>query len=244
MGSFQRRRNLKYCIDSWVFEKNPDVCASIIIGKGLQNSMTTETDSQVLGEAEASTRKQIEPSNLKTYPPIALYRDALRNAGINPNKFMNSVEAMSKRVVKSGSLPRINALVDLCNAVALEECISLGAHDLRDINEDLAVRMSVEGDTFLPFGADVFEAVPAGELVFISGSKVQTRQWLWRQSELGKIVEDSSDILFQLVGFKGEYHQNFENAIESIEQLVADRFGGNFQTYRVDADHPEIEFNV
>jgi DNA/RNA-binding domain of Phe-tRNA-synthetase-like protein len=235
---------MKYVIDDWVFEKNPDVCASIIIGKGLKNSKTTEEDSQVLAKAEAKVRAEIDPKALKEFAPIADYREALRNAGINPNKFTNSVEAMSKRVTKSGNLPRINALVDLCNAVALEECISLGAHDLRDIDEDLAVRKSVEGDVFLPFGAKEFEAIPAGELVFISGSKVQTRQWLWRQSELGKILEDSSDILFQLVGFKGAFYQNYENAIAAIEDLVSNRFGGTCKTYRVDVDQRGIEFEV
>ena len=235
---------MKYTIDSWVFEKNPDVCACIMIGKGLKNTKTTDEDSKVLAEAEAKVRAEIDPKTLKEFAPIADYRDALRNAGINPNKFTNSVEAMSKRVVKSGSLPRINALVDLCNAVALQECISLGAHDLRDIDQDLAVRKSVEGDVFLPFGASEFEPIPADELVFISGSKVQTRQWLWRQSELGKITLDSSDIVFQLVGFKGMHYDNFENAIAAIESLVEERFEGSFKTYRVDREQPEIEFEV
>ncbi|SET82787.1 B3/4 domain-containing protein, partial [Natronincola peptidivorans] len=42
-------------------------------------------------------------------------------------------------------MPLINALVDLCNAVSIEQCISLGAHDLKDIHEDLEVRFSREG---------------------------------------------------------------------------------------------------
>ena len=205
---------MKYKVDDWVFEKNPDVCFGIVIGKGLKNTETSESDSGLLAQAEASVKGKIEAGTLKTYPQVAIYREALRSVDINPNKFMNSVEAMSKRVVKSGSLPRINALVDLCNAIALEEIISLGAHDLADIDEDLAVRLSTEGDRFRPFGSEAFESVPAGELVFTSGSKIQTRQWLWRQSELGKITLESSDIIFQLVGFRGVYEENFERAMK------------------------------
>ncbi len=235
---------MKYKVDEWVFDKNPDVCFGIIVAKGLVNSGTSTSDSEILKEAELGIREKIEPSELKTHPQVAIYRDALKKADINPNKFMNSVEAMSKRVVKSGSLPRINAMVDLCNAVALKEVISLGAHDLKDIDADLAVRLSVSGDVFRPFGSTEFEDVPAGELVFTSGSKIQTRQWLWRQSELGKITEDSSDIIFQLVGFKGDFHQNFEEAMEAVEELIVSRFKGKYQTFVVNAENREIEFEV
>jgi DNA/RNA-binding domain of Phe-tRNA-synthetase-like protein len=155
---------------------------------------------------------------------------------------MNSVEAMSKRVVKNGSLPRINALVDLCNAIALREVISLGAHDLRDIDDDLSLRLSQSGDIFRPFGSTEFEDVLPGELVFTSGAKVQTRQWLWRQSELGKITLTSTDIIFQLVGFKGEHFENFESAMHSVEALVKKRFGGVCTSYVVDVNCAEVEF--
>ncbi len=42
---------------------------------------------------------------------------------------------------------------DLSNAVSIERIISLGAHDLNDIHENLEVRFSKNGDVFLPFGA-------------------------------------------------------------------------------------------
>lgn len=235
---------MKYSVEQWVFDKNPEACFGIIVCKGLKNSKSSTQDSKALEAAEHFIRESIEPSALKTFPQIAQYRDALRRVEINPNKFMNSVEAMSKRVVKSGSLPRINALVDLCNAVALKEVISLGAHDLADIDADLSVRLSKEGDVFRPFGSESFEEVAPGELVFTSGQKIQTRQWLWRQSELGKITLDSSDIIFQLVGFKGDYYDNFKNAMREVEGLIADRFDGTYRSYIVNKDSKMIEFQI
>jgi len=233
---------MKCTVDNYVFEKNPDVCFGIIIGKDLKNSATTDDDSQKLKNSEDGLKEVINTENLKTHPSMAVYRDALKNVSINPNKFMNSVEAMCKRVVKGGSLPRINALVDLCNAVALKNIISLGGHDLRDIKYDLEVRLTVEGDKFLPFGKEEFEDVKAGELVFTSGNEIQTRQWLWRQSELGKVNLDSSELIFQLVGFKGEHEDQFKNAMKEVEELVSERFSGTFQSFLVDSSNPSIEF--
>lgn len=234
---------MKYSIDPWIFEKNPNVCFGVIIGKNLSNTETSKSDSSELAESEIYVKKLFAANNLKTHPAIALYRDALKNVGINPNKFTNSVEAMSKRVIKSNSLPRINALVDLCNAFSLRESISLGAHDLSEINYDLEVRLSHEGDKFMPFGTSTFEIVPKGELVFVSGNEVQTRQWLWRQSEHGKITLDSKNILFQLVGFMGENKDSFNKTMNAIEKTITKRFKGTYKSFVVDKENPEIYFD-
>lgn len=233
---------MKYSVAPHIFEKNPNVCFGIIIGKGLKNSETTNRDSAQLEASECHIRDIIKPETLKTHPEIAVYREALQNVGINANKFINSVEAMSKRIVKGGSLPRINALVDLCNAVALKHVVSLGAHDLRDIHDDLSVRVSVEGDCFLPFGEKEYEVVPPGEVVFTSGNVVQTRQWLWRQSQLGMIDLESSDIVFQLVGFKGDHYAAFLAAMDEVEELAKTRFGAETSRFIVDSDHSGIDF--
>ncbi len=237
-----RSEEMKYSIDPFIFEKNPSTCFGIVVALGLKNSITTEADNQRLKYSEELVRKEIPEDQLKSTPAIMIYREALKNVDINGNKYMNSVEAMIKRLVKGGSLPRINGLVDLCNAVALKHMVSLGAHDLRDIHEDLCVRLSVEGDKFLPFGEKEYEALSAGEVVFTSGDIVQTRQWLWRQSQLGMIDLDSTNIFFQLVGFSGEHYKAFENALVEIEQLAIERFGGTTERFIVNKENPMIEF--
>lgn len=231
---------MKYSVAPYIFEKNPDMCFGLIIAKDLKNSKTTEQDSQFLGESERGLRETIAIENLKTTPAIAVYREALKNVGINCNKYTNSVEAMSKRVLKGGDLPRINALVDLSNAVALKYVVSLGAHDLRDIQGDLAIRLSVEGDKFLPFGSDDYEVVPPGEVVFTSDNIVQTRQWLWRQGKLGMIHLDTKDVVFHLVGFKGQYFEAFNAAMDDIEKLAQERFGAQTQRVIVDSDQRSV----
>ena len=233
---------MKYEISDWIFDKIPNVCFGVIIGKNLKNSETSQEDSDHLTAMEEVLRQRIAVEDLKTTPEIAVYRDALKLVEINPNKYTNSVEAMSKRVLKGNSLTRINALVDLCNAIALEEGISLGAHDMKDIDDDLSVRLSIDGDIYRPFGKEEFEDVPAGEVVFTCGNKVQTRQWLWRQSELGKITLESSDIFFQLVGFSGEHFDRLTKAMKQVENLVSERFDGKFKSFIVTKDNPSIEF--
>ena len=229
-----------YKVEPWMFEQNPQVCFGILVGRGMTNTPTGGEDANRLSESEAALRERLSELPLKEHPDIKVYRDAIRQVGINPNKYVNSVEAMSKRIMKGQSLPRINALVDVCNAIGLKHVVSLGGHDLKDIQDDLAVRRSVDGDRFLPFGADEWELVEPGEVVFTSGSTVQTRRWLWRQSELGKMTLDTTDVFFQLVGFKGDHFSQLENTMQELEQTIRDRFGGSVQSYLVDQKNPEI----
>lgn len=233
---------MRYTVDKSVFELNDRVKMGILIGSNLKNSETSIEDEKRLRDAEASMRETVQADSIRELPNVALYRQIMTSAGINPNKFPPSVEAMFKRILKGGQLPVINALVDLCNAVSIEQGISLGAHDLKDIHEDLEVRLSRNGDIFLPFGASEYESVEEGELIFTSGNIVQTRKWIWRQSELGKTEIDSSNIFFQLAGFGDNEEDSLLKAMKEIDKLVVDRFGGTCQQYVVDISNPSIEF--
>ena len=231
---------MRYTVDETVFEINPEIKFGILIGSNIKNSETSAEDEKRLREAEENMRKTVKAEEIRALPNVALYREVMAKAGINPNKFLPSVEAMFKRILKGGELPKINALVDLCNAVSIEQIISLGAHDLSDIHEDLEVCFSREGDKFIPFGSEEPEMVEEGELVFKSGNYVQTRKWIWRQSELGKTTLDSKDIFFQLVGFGDDPSLN--NAMAGIEDLIINRFGGSSKKYLVDINNRYIDF--
>lgn len=233
---------MRYTIDKSVFELNPNIKFGILVGRNIKNAETKTEDEVRLRKAEDKMREEVKVEQLRDLHNVALYRDTMIKSGINPNKYPPSVEAMFKRIIKGGQLPLINALVDLCNSVSIENVISLGGHDLTDIHEDLEVRYSKKGDVFLPFGETKYEDVTEGELVFTSGNVVQTLKWVWRQSELGKLTLNSHDVFFQLVGFEYDEGSSLYKAMGEIEKLVIDRFQGNCKKYLVDINNPAIEF--
>ena len=233
---------MRYTIDKLVFELNKDIKFGILIGEDIVNYETSVQDEERLRKAEFRMRNEIKPDEVRNLHNVELYRDVMSKSGINPNKYPPSIEAMFKRIIKGGQLPVINALVDLCNAVSIENGISLGGHDLNDIHEDLEVRYSRKGDIFLPFAAESYEDVPEGELVFTSGNIVQTLKWVWRQSELGKLTNESHNVFFQLVGFEYNEQSKLKKAMDDIENLVTDRFNGKIRRYMVDINNPSIEF--
>ena len=233
---------MKYTVYPEIFELNQEIEFGIIIGRNLTVSQSSVADQQILLAAQARLRANITPDTIRELPNVATCRAILQKAGINPNKYTPSVEAMLKRITKGNNIAVINSLVDRCNVVSIENEISLGGHDLKDIQYDLEVRNSKAGDRFLPFGETVWEEVEPGELVFTAGPQVQTRKWIWRQSELGKITPETQNVFFQLTGFKGS--AGLYKAIKEVEALITGRFGGSFETHLVNRDNPMIEFEI
>ena len=111
---------------------------------------------------------------------------------------MSSIEAMAKRASKGNMLPSINPIVDLVNALSLKYILPMGAHDIDFLEGEIAVRFSKEGDIFTPLGEENTEILQSDELVYADINRIRTRRWIWRQSNIGRIDEKSTNILFPI----------------------------------------------
>ena len=81
----------------------------------------------------------------------AMYRDV----GLDPTKRRPSSEALLRRVGKGGRLPRVNALVDVCNWCSVEMQLPYGVYDLARIDGDVELRLGTAGEAYPGIGKDV-----------------------------------------------------------------------------------------
>jgi DNA/RNA-binding domain of Phe-tRNA-synthetase-like protein len=101
-----------------------------------------------LAEAEARARRRV-PGD-----PAAV-RSMYRRVGIDPTKTRPSSEALLRRVVGGGSLPRINALVDVCNWCSLTSQLPYGLYDLASVSGDVTLRLGRDGEEYAGIRKDV-----------------------------------------------------------------------------------------
>jgi len=208
---------MKFIVDLEVFAKLPDICFGVVIAKGLDNKSRINLISELLTKNISETKNQLTGLNIKEFGKIVYYRNAFNDLGFNPNKFLPSVEALVTRIVKGGQMPNINNIVDLVNAVSIKHIVPIGAHDIDSSVNDIEVRFSKEGDCFIPFGSHVADNPDQNELVYVRGNSVKTRRWIWRQSDIGKITEDSTNIFFPIDGFKTK---NLQSVLASRDDLA------------------------
>ena len=242
--SQQGGHTMYYQVSQEFFDKLPNACFGAVAVRGLDNTHDIPELEQMLAENVAACETYFAGKKPKETEDILPYRAAFTALGINPNKFLCSIEALLTRIAKGKGFPHINAAVDLGNAVSIKHRLPMGAHDLGTIDEGLDVRLAREGDTFIPFGSTETETPDAGEAVYASGSEIRTRRWTWRQSERGKITEETTAILFPIDGFSDVNADEVRAAAEELTALLRRYFGDGIEieTGVVTKDAPRFEF--
>ena len=86
------------------------------------------------------------------------------------------------------------------------------------------------------------EAVPEGELVYVSGHQVKTRRFIWRQSDDGKITNLTTEYLIPLDGFTGTNDDDVIKARDEFASLLTEWFGASASTGFVSKENNIFNF--
>lgn len=231
---------MKFKVYDEVFKKLPDLYFGVVVGNQINNQQHIPEIYDLMKNEMSQVKNNLTGVNLKEYQGIIPYRDAFNQLNLNPNKFMSSVEAMVKRVSKGNILPSINPVVDLVNRISLKYILPMGAHDLDALEGEIAIRFSRKGDTFTPLGEELVEVLDSGELVYADSKRIRTRRWIWRQSNIGKIDENSKNIFFPIDGFQTN-KERVMKAAEELEILLKRYFNCQIKKSFIDINHQEME---
>ncbi|MEJ0077892.1 MAG: phenylalanine--tRNA ligase beta subunit-related protein [Alphaproteobacteria bacterium] len=164
----------------------PDYRVAFVLAEGLTIAPErTAALDQLIAEREAAARAKWGGRELSQIPGIAAWRAAYKGFGIKQTRYRASVERLVKNVLAGRPLARVNAFVDLYNAVSLAHVLPLGADDLDRVTPPLSFRHAREGDSFVDM-ADAEEggepeAPKPGEVVYADAAHVLCRRWNWRQ---------------------------------------------------------------
>lgn len=210
----------KFLVDDEVFEVFPNYCVGVVIANGIDNSKPLDGLGDLLqNEIDKFTQENTD-NNVRELRYVNLYREAFRKLNINPNKYMCSIESLLKRTQKNKKLPVINPVVDLGNFFSIKYQLPLGAHDIDKLVDNLEIRFTNQDDRFLPMGETEIEIPDSGEFVYVSGNTVKTRRWMWRQSDDGKITEESSNIFFPIDGFIDENEKDVIKLRDELSEFI------------------------
>ncbi len=229
---------MNFTVNNEVFDVIDDFCVGVVVAYQVDNMQPKQEIYNMLIEEMEKTYDAISDLNLKDHPLIFPYRVAMDAFGINPNKFPCSIEAMLKRIQKGGAIPSINPIVDLNNLISVRYFLPMGSHDIDALTGECSIRLSSEGDIFLPLGDTTEEVLPAGELVYADAQRIRTRRWIWRQSEIGKITQESKTIFFPIDGFLSVNETSVRAAQEDLAELLQQFFDCKIHLDFIDKSHP------
>lgn len=131
---------------------------------------------------------------------LAAWAEVFRRFGAKPQRTPCSAEALRKRVLRDGSLPSIDPVVDLYNAVSLQYAIPVGGENFAAYvgAPRLLIADGTELFDTMKDGALAHESPEAGEVVWRDDDGVTCRRWNWRQGVRTRLSADAKQMWFIL----------------------------------------------
>ncbi len=230
---------MRFRIDAEVLQRFPHAVVGVVVVWNGQNAAERPEPAQLLHERASELRRSMDMAALEAHPSIQVWRRVF--SAMTASRYHSSVEALARRVIRGEDVPHRNPAVDLGNLISLKYLLPVGCHDLDCLRGDLAIRISRQGDRFMPINSSRSEEVPPGEVVYADDVEVRTRRWVWRQGEGGKVTTESRNIFFPIDGFRGINDDVVRQATGELASLAARFLGGTVQTFFLGADNPEVE---
>ncbi len=234
---------MQFSVNPEVFEHLETACIGVVVARGLDNTMANPVIDRLRMDSIRRFIERLRCGTARQAPEIAPYREAFHRLGFDPDHFSPSIETLACRVEKGRGVPSINPATDLGNAISLRHFVPLSAYDLgsSDAEADVCIRLATPADRFLPFGQEDLEDVTQGEVIYTLGDCVKTRRWLWRQSPIGKVTENSRNVFFPIDGFSDHNLDRILAARDHLARMLQEQLACEVVVGLVDQDHPLFE---
>jgi DNA/RNA-binding domain of Phe-tRNA-synthetase-like protein len=211
-------------VDPAVHAAHPDYVALVVLASGLANGPSDAGSDAQLSAAEAQLRAS-DLARATDHPHIAAWRAAFSAFGAKPSRYPSSAEALIARVLKGQALPRVNALVDLYNAISVRRVVPIGGEDANRLQGPLRLTIAAGGEPFDPRGDGTgVEQVAAGEVVWRDDRGVTCRRWNWRQGRRTQLTADTTRAFFVFDRLDGLTVDELHHAADELSDLLLDRW--------------------
>jgi len=201
----------------------PEAEIRLVVVSGLDNTEPWPEAGQVRAEAEAAVAAGTISADPAVNESVASWQEAYRAFGTNPKRSRPSVDALLRRVTRSGVLPRISPAVDAYNAVSVLSSLPAGAFDLDRVRGDVEIRLAGDRDRFEPLGEPgEWEDTRPGEVVYADADSVLTRHWNHRDCHRTMLRPDSRNAVFILERASGAVpSERLDRAVARLAAILA-----------------------
>ncbi|EMC1014821.1 B3/4 domain-containing protein [Enterobacter bugandensis] len=146
--------------------------------------------------------------------------------GAKPKRTPCSAAALRKRVLKDGSLPSLDPVVDIYNAVSIRYAIPVGGENLAAYSGAPRLTLADGSEPFDTFkeGEPVVEHPEPGEVIWRDDLGVTCRRWNWRQGIRTRLESQAQTMWFILESLPSMPLAALEEAgqelVNNLQQLM------------------------
>jgi len=211
---------MKLKISDEIFERYPEIEIGIVIARNIQNGKSPKDLIDKMGDVESEARSKIDKERILEIPTIEKWREIYKSFGAKPSKFKNSVEALTKRVLRGDEIYQINTLVDIYNLISLKYIMTVGGEDLEKIEGNLQLDFAGGDEEFIPLGSSEIENPKEGEVIYFDEKGVICRCWNYREADRTKLTENTKNAVIVIENNLPERKEEHLNALEEMKGLI------------------------
>jgi DNA/RNA-binding domain of Phe-tRNA-synthetase-like protein len=233
-------------IEEEIFQEFPLFRRGIVVASGIQNQGGSEELEALLLEAVESAGRR--PIDVKADPRIAVWSEAHRRFGSNPNKFPPAHFSLIKRVQKPGiHLPFINRVVAVMNYNSIVDVIPVGGDDLDHAGPCLELRYASGQETFVPLDSpETSEHPTQGEVIYVvaDSGRVMCRRWNWRNGYETRIKEETRTMVMNIDGLGPESEPIATKTRDRVAAMLEKYCGAQTVKAMLTPAQPSFRFEV
>jgi DNA/RNA-binding domain of Phe-tRNA-synthetase-like protein len=204
-----------------IAERFPAIVGGVVHADGIRNGPSPRGLTDAFAAEQQVVLERLGDTPLSEVPSLNAWRRVFRGFGVDPTAYRSAAEALLRRLTKQGSIPSINALVDIGNLVSIRYALPVAVFDLASITDGLTVRLATGGESFTDLGSGETEHPELGEVIFIDpAGHVAARRWCWRQSAESASSPSTTSILVTVEGHHDDARRDVEAALADIDALL------------------------
>lgn len=191
----------------------------VLYVQGLRNAATDGWSDRLLADAELHVQgRGYKPLE---HPHMRAWGEVYRAFGAHPKRYRNGCLALALRE----RVPRINALVDAYNAVALRQMLPIGGEDWDRLESDLVRTRATGHEPFVGNDAGGSPEHPEqGEPIWCDRLGVTTRRFNWRQARRTRIEESTRAAFFVFDTVAPYGLENAVRAASCLRSVIEERW--------------------
>ena len=128
------------------------------------------------------------------------------------------------------------------NLVSLSHVVPAGGFDLAELEGELWLRLTREGDVLTALDDSSTVSVDPGEVAYASGSTVLTRHFVWCQSRTGLITPSTQRVFLVSEILAGLDDDVAGEVLEALSSGLTEHFGSEPNVFLVHEGAPAASF--
>lgn len=230
----------KFIIEDAFWELFPNAKIGIIVCNNIDNTIADKGKYEtLLLDAEREVSKHLTNEEFSKNDVISVWREALQRFKTKKGA-RSSIEALLKRVDNGNHIGTINPLVDIYNSISLRYALPCGGEDIDTFVGDIRLTQADGGEDFITLGSDESAPPYEGEVIYKDDAGAICRCWNWRESVRTMLTENTINAFLCIELVDESRTDEFEQALESLAELVQENLGGTNKISILDISNKEI----